>query len=181
MTPKNSNQSLFKKWLRENRSSFPLKLKLAKSYQKSDLYLIKSIPNFRITISEAVLSVGVFHKAQFVDYLLDLEVYVKQNSKGRYYCEWCKDVEHRNDSYKTKEELLIKHTFKPFLRWYTQKVKDKNWLVMKKDGDFYEARITSLTEVRKQIKIILAKKKFSEGKNFIVFRELINAPAIIYY
>ena len=75
--------------------------------------------------------VEVFRNGQIWDGLTEFDAYYARQPDGKYYCKLCKEPE----SFPSRQELLIRHSWEPMLEWMNQSFTETTWICLyKSDG-----------------------------------------------
>lgn len=154
----------FESWLTKNAVRFPFPVFRVKDCGGGRKYRFRGIPHLRLWVSDWAFTVSVDYRGQCIDMISEWDTVIKKNSTGNFYCELC--TKGRPRFYKTRDGLLARHTFKPFLEWCVESFRDDNYLMMSGDRGFTMARILSRDEA-----VMLKRPKLCQ---FFIVKSLIH-------
>ncbi len=174
--PKNYIHKLYNQWMKDNIHRFNHKPIITKQRKQGyELTFEGTSPHIQGWISKSGLSVTVDFEYFMVDFLFDMDIIVISTYEGEYYCDWCQSAyvdgseKSKPARYKSRKELWIEHSFKPFLEWTNKFFIPSNRLCISEDtgGHHYAA-------------VIRTKKQAEEGNYAHVFPVTVDGDYKIY-
>lgn len=136
----------FRKWTTLNQDKLPVELIPGKWRHKGREYNFSGSPHLRLWVSSWSFTVAVNYRNQCIDLVADWDILIKHSKKG-FYCGLCT---RRKKYFKSRAEMLIVHTFDPFLKWAQEAFVPDRFLVMVVwSSGSSMARICTKAEVKK--------------------------------
>ena len=166
MTRRFSHIDAFVEWIGNNRRRLPTRLVLErKRADGTRRYWFPGAPDLRVYVWEGSLAVEVIQNRKYFDRLLDLDIEVKRDADGMYFCQWCADNGHE-ERYPDRTALLEAHTFEPFLEWCLENLREDKYLMLESVPDSCTSasiRDASYVEKHKSSDVICVVMKVLKG------------------
>lgn len=155
-------------WLSKNKTPVPMVLLTASGSNYE--YEFSGCSAIRVWAGIDKLCVGVMHDGECFDFIADFDCTVSKTLSGNFYCSCCRS-DGRARYFKTREKLLLSHSFKPFLAWCNSNLRKDRYLVIRKLGNVSSAHICSKVELKKF-------QRTPEDNIFIVKPVLTDTPIV---
>ncbi|MBV5330549.1 MAG: hypothetical protein JZU65_23455 [Chlorobium sp.] len=139
----------FKEWLKTNRkrcSHPPFITRITKNGFSLSFSGID--PRICCYVSKSgMVSVSVKYDGECCDIIAEFDVIPNKDQRGKYFCYLCRIEDQSSQSYPSRSELVIIHTWEPLLEWISTKLSPSMWVCVYGTDGYSEAKLKEKLEV----------------------------------
>ncbi len=120
---------IFISWFSENRSRFVIEPTITKPKNGCLKMTFPGVASeIRVSVYGYGIAVSVDPHGDCWDILKDFDIAPRRNSAGDYYCDMC--LPEFKKFYRSRKELLAKHSFEPFMEWINGHFQPDRWVLL---------------------------------------------------